>query len=249
MGALRRVNGFTLKLLAIVCMTIDHTAVVFSCGDLYWPMRYIGRIAFPIYCFLLVEGYFHTHSVGRYLRRLLIAFVFSDIPFDLALAWRWPSWYYQNVMLTLAIGLGAIWLIDHSGEAAARVTRSAALQKLLAIVISLAAALACYELAELLYTDYGGGGVVLILCFYLFRKHPPLLIVSVLATLYLAFGRVELPGMIAFLPIFLYNGQRGPTPGGKWGQWFFYAYYPLHLGILVLLSMALNGPEFYTFGF
>lgn len=249
---LRCVNGFTLKMIAIITMTIDHTAAVMIAFGLpyvlYYPMRAIGRIAFPIYCFLLVEGYFHTHSVGRYLRRLLIAAVASDIPFDLAFSMYWPDWYSQNVMLTLAIGLAAVYLIDHSMDYAGRVTQDETLRRVLRGALVVVFTYIGYRLGVFLCTDYDGGGVLLILVFYFFRKRPAALCAGVLAVLYGAFGAVELPGMIAMAPILLYNGQRGPTPGGKAGQYFFYAYYPLHLLLLVLLSILLSGdPGLYTF--
>lgn len=246
--SLKRVNGFTLKLIAVLTMTMDHTAAVLGCGPLYWPMRGIGRLAFPIYCFLLVEGYFHTHSVRKYTGRLLIAFVLSDIPFDLAFAYQWPSWQYQNVMLTLAIGLVTVYLVDHSRSYVQRISSSERLQKALWILLTLAFLVTGTWLAEFCRTDYGGGGVLLILLFYFFRKKPVWLCVTVLAELFLVFGLLETPGILAMLPILLYNQERGPAPGGKWGQWFFYLYYPLHIGILVLLNIALYGPGLYTFG-
>lgn len=244
--SLKCVDGFTLKLIALLTMTIDHTAAVLGCGPLYWPMRAIGRIAFLIYCFLLVEGYFHTRNVGKYTGRLLIAFALSDIPFDLAFAYQWPSWQYQNVMLTLAIGLAAIYLADHSRSYAQRFCQSETQQKVLRALLMLAFSGVGIWLAEFCRTDYGGGGVLLILLFYLFREKPVWLCVSVLAELFVCFGLIETPGILAMIPILLYNGQRGPTPGGKWGQWFFYLYYPLHIGILVLFSIGLYGAAQYT---
>ncbi|MCD8146488.1 MAG: conjugal transfer protein TraX [Clostridiales bacterium] len=257
------VNGFTLKLIALITMTIDHTAAVLVVsGPLYWPMRIIGRIAFPIYCFLLVEGYFHTHSVRRYTLRLLIAAVVSDIPFDLAFADFWPSWYYQNVMLTLAIGLVTVWLVDHSrgwvlalwnrgqkAPAEAQEGEPPTLtggQAVLADLLILAFSVAGIWLAEVCWTDYAGGGVLLILLFYFFRKRPVVLCIAVLVELTVVFGGIEPYGAVALIPILLYNGQRGPNPGGKWGQWLFYAYYPLHLGVLVLINIVLFGNTLYT---
>ncbi|MCD7757448.1 MAG: conjugal transfer protein TraX [Clostridiales bacterium] len=256
------VNGFTLKLVALITMTIDHTAAVLGCGALYAPMRIIGRIAFPIYCFLLVEGYFHTHSVRRYTLRLLIAAVVSDLPFDLAISGVWPNRYYQNVMLTLAIGLVTVWLVDHSrswvlalwnrwqkdpagtqeGERPALIVG----QKVLAWMLMAVFSVVGIWLADFCCTDYSGGGVLLILLFYFFRNKPVDLCIAVLVELTGYFGGVEIFGVVAMVPILLYNGQRGPNPGGKWGQWFFYAYYPLHLGVLVLVHIVLFGNGWYT---
>ncbi|MCD8051915.1 MAG: conjugal transfer protein TraX [Clostridiales bacterium] len=257
------INGFTLKLIALVTMTIDHIAMVLLVGDApYWPMRIIGRIAFPIYCFLLVEGYFHTHSVRKYTLRLLLAAVVSDIPFDLAVDGFWPSWYSQNVMLTLAIGLVTVYLVDHSrgwvlalwnrGQKAPAEAQEGEqppltlVQMALTGVLILAFCWAGIWLADFCCTDYSGGGVLLILLFYFFRKRPVCLCIAVLVELTVYFGGIEIWGVVAMVPILLYNGQRGPNPGGKWGQWFFYAYYPLHLGVLVLIFIVLFGNGWYT---
>lgn len=262
------VNGFTLKLLAVLTMTIDHTAAVLYLGGLYLPMRAIGRIAFPIYCFLLVEGYFHTHSVKKYAGRLAIAAVLSEIPFDLAIAGHFPERYYQSVMLTLLIGLLTVYLVDHSRSYAEKITQNSTVQRLLHAVLGVVFACAGIALAILLHTDYDGGGIVLILVFYLLRRKPKLLLVAVLVTLlemnlvsvlpvYLTdvnfllhpslwwqlltscVNVLEGVGILAMIPILAYNGQRGPQPGGKAGQWFFYLYYPLHLGVLAAIWVVI----------
>ncbi len=263
------VNGFTLKLIAVLTMTIDHTAAVLGCGGLYWPMRAIGRIAFPIYCFLLVEGYFHTHSVRKYAGRLAIAAVLSEIPFDLAIAGHFPEYYDQSVMLTLLIGLLTVYLVDHSRFYAEKITENPIIQRILHILLGIFFACAGMALAEWLLTDYGGGGVALILAFYLLRGKPVPLFLAVLAVL-LEMNLVSaLPiyltdvnfllhpsmwlsllmdstylfegiGILAMIPILCYNGHRGPRPGGKAGQWFFYLYYPLHLGILAAIYAVVD---------
>lgn len=254
------INGFTLKLIALLTMTIDHAAAVIDfyglLGDVgiqlpfdpYWLMRCIGRIAFPIYCFLLVEGYFHTRSAGKYLGRLLFCFVLSDIPFSLAFGYSWPNWENQNVMLTLAIGLAAVWITDHRQSLVPKLTSNLWRQKVLSALLAVGSGLACIELAEFCNTDYGGGGILLILLFYYLRKRPALLTLAVFLELFFCFWWVEAIGIIAMIPILLYNGERGPCPGGKAGQWFFYLYYPVHIGMLVLIGMTIYGPGLYTFG-
>lgn len=234
------VNGFTLKLIALITMTIDHATCVLSdflpfFQENYFIFRGIGRIAFPIYCFLLVEGYFHTHSVRRYVGRLLLAFVLSELPFDLVFSGAFPDWSYQNVMLTLAIGLLTVYFVDNAKHLAAQIVQKEPAQSALQSLMIFAFAILGYLLAEFCATDYGGGGVVMILLFYLFRRRPAWLCVSVFVAMYFLFWWFEAIGILAMIPILLYNGEKGPCPGGKIGQWFFYLYYPLHLAVLAAL--------------
>jgi hypothetical protein len=128
------ITGSTLKLVAIIIMLIDHTAATIldrtlmargmgelnagnpqavldfmseNAGIYYLDsfMRLIGRIAFPIFCFLLVEGFKYTHNKWSYAIRLGIFALVSEIPFDLALMNRFLEFSHQNVYFTLLIGL------------------------------------------------------------------------------------------------------------------------------------------------
>ena len=97
---------FALKLIAVVTMLIDHIGYIFFPRVLW--LRFIGRCAFPIYAFLLVQGYRHTHSVGKYLGRLALFSILSEVAFDLAFFRSFPYWGDQNVYFTLALGLGTV---------------------------------------------------------------------------------------------------------------------------------------------
>ncbi len=282
----KKINGGGLKWIAMITMLIDHSAACLLYSfiierydalyladtlntyiSVYQGMRAIGRLAFPIYIFLLVEGLFHTHSRGKYLGRLAIFALVSEIPFDLALQlfndqvrsgifWNMEG---QNVFFTLAIGMLALTLIEtvrHSrrlsmttrdyfveagadpaelGEMEARGLRRFGnlRQALLAAVI----AAACIWLANFLQTDYGGWGVGAILACYIWfvfgRKDLGFLSAVVVLTI---LSRLEACAFFAFIPIMMYNGQRGHSHISKW---VFYIFYPAHLLILALLRLVL----------
>lgn len=246
-------SGFTLKLLALILMIIDHCGLVLFAGtSLYLPCRILGRIAFPLYAFLITEGYVHTRSVKKYAGRLLVFAVLSEIPFDYAF-FRTPFYMgYQNVFFTLVLGLGALVCLDgalgrsgrikasetaagntgeskiSAGELWEQTMHRSNISKILLIVIMV--------IAELTYTDYGAFGVLVIVLFYLFRDQKVKCMVSVAAALiiygFLGGFYIEGFGAIALIFILLYNGKKGQYP---FPSLLFYAAYPLHLLILGLM--------------
>ena len=246
-------SGFTLKLLALFLMIVDHCGLVLFAGtSLYLPCRILGRIAFPLYAFLITEGYVHTRSVKKYAGRLLVFAVLSEIPFDYAF-FRTPFYMgYQNVFFTLVLGLGALVCLDgalgrsgrikasetaagntgeskiSAGELWEQTMHRSNISKILLIVIMV--------IAELTYTDYGAFGVLVIVLFYLFRDQKVKCMVSVAAALiiygFLGGFYIEGFGAIALIFILLYNGEKGQYP---FPSLLFYAAYPLHLLILGLM--------------
>ena len=223
-----------LKWIALVTMIIDHVGLLLlePYSIPYWIARYVGRLAFPLYCFLLVEGFVHTRDVKRYLGRLALFAVISEIPFDLVhdrfrLGDSWQGFltdlvWSQNVFFTLVIGLVALW-----GYVRLHNQR----QTELAIVWCAAMG----GLAWLLRTDYGFGGVALICILYRFRQEPQMRFVWGAGTLLLAISPLEWPALLDFWLISRYHGKKG---NGRW-QWFFYVAYPLHLLLLWLLGKVL----------
>lgn len=232
-------DQFSLKLLALFTMTLDHTAAVLgreSLGSLYRPLRDAGRLAFPIYCFLLVEGYCHTRDLRRYLGRLLLWSAVSEIPFDLGIYHRFPA-QKSNVMLTLALGLLTILALDR-GEERIR-SRTDADSFWPRVLLCLGVIGGGMAAAGYLHTDYSQGGVLLISLFFLFRGELWALLAAIPPVLLIYYNPQELWGLAALLPISLYSGRQGPRPGGRAGQWFFYLYYPLHLSVLVLIRILI----------
>ena len=169
-------NRGNLKMIALFCMTLDHFAVMIfdSWMKLYdktsieyalisTPMiafRLIGRMAFPIFCFFIVEGLFHTRSVFKYsLRLLLLAFI-SEVPFDMVLKHTFWDIHYQNVFWTLFLGLITIYAVDG-------ILKKIRSVKALRYILAGLTAVSGIYLAEFLGTDYGSIGVLTIVLIYL----------------------------------------------------------------------------------
>ncbi len=220
-----RLSGSTLKIIAMISMFIDHTAAcliypVFYNSDYNWypcyiVMRQIGRIAFPIFCFLLVEGFYHTSSRKKYALRLFLFALLSEVPFDLAVFQTF--WYpaYQNVFFTLLFGFLTIWAIEKTKEQHA--------SWLLQISVMAAGCI----LAWLIKTDYDYKGIILILIFYIFYQQTrPRTLTGCLSLAW------EPAAILAFVPINLYNGRRGLRI-----KWMFYLFYPAHLLLLSILRL------------
>ncbi len=201
-------------------MIIDHT------GDVLLPqyrvLRYIGRLAFPIYCFLLVEGYVHTKSVKKYLLRLGMFALISEIPFDLAFH---GTFFYpggQNVFFTLFLGMIAIVLTE-------RFVYNTLLQTVIVAAIG--------ALAQVMHTDYRYIGVCLIMVFYLYRDRLPLKNAGAVNALIPFSSRIQFMACAALLPISFYNGKAGRF---KW-KYFFYIAYPAHLLALTFIRGKVFG--------
>ena len=129
MNNCKGLSGSTLKIIAVITMLTDHIGAGIlgriitmqgiysgSVYNVYTVMRYIGRLAFPIFCFLLVEGFMHTHNVKKYASRLFVFALISEIPFDLFVSGRIVDTSAQNVYFTLLIGLICMWACDMSEE-------------------------------------------------------------------------------------------------------------------------------------
>lgn len=220
-----------LKFLACAIMLLDHIgATLIPWGTL----RIIGRLAFPIFCFLLAEGAHYTRNPRNYLLRLGIGAILSELPFDLALFGSW-SWRHQSVMITLLLGAMALLAMK-------RMT-----QPLLKILVLLLFAF----LADFMNTDYGGAGVLMIALFGLTRERKYGWLVQLLGMYLICrwiipggavwfIGRyvfIEIFAILALIPIWLYSGKKSTSSRAV--QWAFYLFYPVHLWILYLISILL----------
>jgi len=248
-------NANLLKLIAVVAMILDHTArsimqpmilsgiassadedamnafltnnaTLISLEDVFCG---IGRIAFPIFCFFIVEGLVHTKNVKKYMIRLGILAVLSEIPFDLALTGEMFFWGKQNTLFTLLIGLVVITGIN----TVLTVYESDRTKKMM---LSLAFLMFGTIAAHFCNTDYGAIGVLVIAAMYLFRGDN--LRSSFVGGIILMLGYSnELYAIFAVIPIYFYNGLKGKD--SKIIQWAFYLFYPVHLLVLYAFRMSL----------
>lgn len=218
-------SGSALKVIAMISMVIDHIALyLMEYGTvLYETMRCIGRIAFPVFAFLIAEGFIHTKSRYRYFFTLLGFAVISEIP-----------WYLlngadgtHNVMFTLALGVATLMFLENL------------LQR--SLVLGFLWTLGMAELASWLGVDYEWRGILLIVILYLFNRHGHSFPYSKGMQFFCTFALIMHYGVIgavmACMILYLYNGTRGFVQGNiaKYG---FYAFYPVHLLLMHIISRA-----------
>jgi hypothetical protein len=225
-------SGSILKLIACLAMLIDHMAAflpgdfmnmketLFMIGNkavsLRMIMHYIGRMAFPLFAFLITEGFTHTHDRKKYGINLLIFALISEIPWNLV---HTGELFYsrQNVFFTLLIGYMGLCAIDLYKNDYKK------------SIITLACLLGVSLVLRADYTCFGFGFILLL---YLLKDRYLMAIL----------GCCMLPsrwiGGLAFIPILMYNGQRGFAKA-KWTKYAFYIFYPLHLLALYLIRTYL----------
>ena len=206
-------DSFQLKCIAIVSMALDHTGAVLYPSQIW--LRCLGRIAFPIFCFLIVEGFFHTHDVRRYMGRLGVFALISEIPYDLAFRGVPLEYAHQNVFFTLLIGIGMVVLLERNRERPVK-----------AVILLLA-----MWLAVLIRSDYNFRGILLIFVFYIFHESRWLAVTAGGLWNFLYQGVIQKYGVLSVLPLALYNGERGRKM-----KYFFYIFYPAHLLLLYGIS-------------
>ena len=237
------VTSFVLHLLAMGTMLCDHLwGTVIPGND--W-LTCVGRLAFPIYAFMLVEGYFHTRNLKKYVLRLLIFALISEIPFDLAMGSTWFYPIHQNVLWSFLISLGLIhW--NEKARAKGKLWRR--------ILVGVATVAIGYVVGLVTMVDYYHAGILMVLTFYFFRGRKWWCFLGQVLCLWyvnleilggfgyelVLFGRnVFLTrqglALLALIPIWLYRGKQGYH--SKPFQYLNYAFYPAHLLILALIKL------------
>ena len=246
-------SSFWLKLIALAAMVCDHIGYT-GLSSLWW-LRLVGRAAFPIYVFLLVDGFYLTRSRARYAVRLLLFALVSEPFFDFMVTGgaSFFSLDSQSVLFTLLICLGALCALDWlkrrllSGEGRPDGWPRAESRFLFALAAAAAVAAGCLA-ADALSSDYRSWGVLLAAGFWLFRGSiwgealseaaVFCLIMPYIETTIPLFGGVSVGfygfALLSLIPIALYNGARGPS--GRALQYAFYAAYPAHMLLLSLLA-------------
>lgn len=242
------ISGSTLKLIALVTMLIDHIgAAVLYRMCMIWNVttartawiaeipferlveaynitRDIGRIAFPIYCFLMVEGFQRTHNRRKYALRMLFFALVSEIPFDLAFSSKVLEFEHQNVFFTLFLGLLAMIVTDII-EQKIWDCKNPVWNNMIQSALTLFSVGAFAGAAWLMHTDYNAFGVIAIMLLYCFRRNRvSQMLVGAMAFLW------ERTAVLAFFPIACYNGERGLKL-----KYVFYLFYPFHLLILYFI--------------
>ena len=255
---MKKLTSFHLKIIAITTMVIDHAFKIFTNDIFSWMQSQqlftipnyilfmfilaIGRIAFPLFAYMIAEGCYYTRNIKKYILRLCLLGIVSEIPFQYMIAILNNQAYsfsfsLGNVFFTLALGASAIEAYRYLKEKSNNL-----------IFLSLPVIL-CSVIAQILNTDYSAPGVLLIFFCYCFREtkywYRPILIFNLfLYALYMPFLGIMNFGLdwivileaifsISFscLSLFVikqYNHQRG-----KAVKWLFYVFYPLHIAVLV----------------
>ena len=270
----KSISSAVMKNIAYATMLIDHFFAIIVMAllqeraaagletdrllQVYSAGRAVGRIAFVLFAFLAAEGFVHTRNRGRYLLRLALFAVISEVPFDLAFSNAVIDYRSQNVFFTLFLGVLALsgweWA-EHSLRLrkGAEPEKNPGLYTGIFRMTQVVILLACCTAAYFLSTDYKYMGVLLIFVFYITRGRGILLRMAAagivmffgmwsinclkyaenytMAYLF-SFSMRELYGLFAFFPIALYNGKKGR----QFPKAVCYGFYPVHL--LVLYGIA-----------
>lgn len=221
-------SGAQLKMIAILTMLLDHVnkaliypnlvsndgflAILSNLCDI------VGRIAFPLFCFLLVEGYFKTRSKKKYLFQLLLFGVISEIPFDMFTTSTFFNMNWNNVMFTLAFVLITIWVIDLLKEKMTQLTWYC-VSMMIVIIMGIA--------TMYLSLDYEFHAILIGYFFYLFHDKPILAVIMGYISIY-----TEPWALLGFVLTLMYNGKRG-----RQNKMFNYWFYPTHMLLLGMLRL------------
>ena len=236
------ITSFGLHILAMIFMFCDHLWGTIIPGN-EW-LTCIGRIAFPLYAFMIVEGYFHTNNLKKYVGRLFVFALISEIPFNLAMGSSISYIIHQNVLWAFLIAIFLIYLNE----------KVESKKLFIRILVGLSTALLGFILGFVTFVDFYGYGILMVLAFYFFRGRT--YFKYLLQFLSMAYINVSLMkglsyevnlfnkvywipqqafAMLALIPIWLYKGKQGPY--NKTIQYVYYAFYPLHLLILGLIKI------------
>lgn len=220
LSKIKCLDGFTLKLIAMIIMAIDHTGAVLL-PQVIW-LRIIGRLAFPIFAYMIAEGFYYTGSKNRYLLRMGIFACITEPVFDLAF-YGGIGFVHQNVCFTFFIAIAGLYVIYIMQQKVANIVAARLISCIIIVIFAFA--------AQLLNTDYGSFGVMLVYVYYMLRdnyleKHA----FSTVFQIVCATG-IQRYSAFSTIPLMLYNGKKGHGL-----KYMFYVFYPAHLLVLYLIS-------------
>lgn len=222
---MKKLSSFELKIIALITMVFDHV------GAIFFPkisiLRVIGRLSFPLFCFLAVQGFLHTKNIYKYLGRIAVCALVSEIFYDLAF-FGTINFNAQNSLFTLLAGIGSLLVMTKQGY-----------------VTGCVFAIVSGYFLSMAHVNYGLYGTVLtVLIYFAYRfcmetKKNMYLSWGIVA-LYMVFYQASIQAFAVFAIIFmvLYSGEEGPK--NKFIKNFFYMFYPIHLLIFDVIKIVLQ---------
>lgn len=248
-----------LKIIAIIIMIIDHIGYYFHnymCYETYATFRFIGRISMPLFAFLIVQGFFHTSNLKKYIFRIFsVATIFQFLLLLLGVIniEYFKNYYignneYLNILYSFTICLIVIYLLDNK-------ILFKKLNGILNILFRSFGIIAILSIYYFVHIELGYRAVIVIIGFYISEKIKKILendvknkewiyLISLITVLLISvnFGdynmMFNLPSLISIIPIFMYNGNKGKNT--KFLKNIFYAIYPIHHVILYIIAMCIS---------
>lgn len=211
-------------------MFVDHLAVMITdyiSMAVYYVMRGVGRLAFPIFCFLLVEGFTHTKSFSKYLSRVVIFAILSQIPYNLLRYGNIFGGGYFNILFTFSVTLAVLYVLSKCN-----------MNRVIGFMLGGIAIVVGMAVTYLLNFEYSYKCILLAVLFYYTGRnirYQAIKNVGAVAILYLNCGLVDLVAPLSLFFINAYNGEKGKFP-----KWFGYTFYPLHLLLFGLIKYLIS---------
>ncbi len=227
-------NAKWLKIVAVILMIIDHIGFyLIPEGTINLVFRAIGRIAYPLFAFMIAEGFHKTHHLKKYFLRLLLSALIMELIIVIIYLITLENYLIHiNVFIPLLFGLTGLTLFYQP-------------KWYLKILI-----IPLLVLAEILQISYGLYGVLIILIFGIIPKRMEQITTFILMSLFFIdwplltflnleslarYPYIQWASILSFIPIILYNKEKG-----SYNKWIFYAIYPLHLGIILLIKYLMT---------
>ena len=220
------ISGNALKMFALLCMTIDHIGAHIL-ND-YTPFRIIGRLAFPIFAYMIAEGCKYTHNKLKYFLTIFIEGIILQIFIFLL-----SDSTHMNVLITFSLSIGLIYAFDYSLRSENNYNLGIPLMGIIFVMVI------CGELpegflSEYFHIDYGFFGVMLPVMVYIFdnRVLKLLMFTSGLVFLSISMAPIEWWSLISIIPLAFYSGERGKLKI----KYLFHIYYPIHIVIILAIE-------------